>query len=48
MADTATVLRMRRLYVRPSRTVAGMLLTTDDDGMVRSFRTAQEVVGRPE
>ena len=44
MADTAKVLRTRRLPVRPSRTVAGVLLTTDDDGVVRPFRTAQEVV----
>ena len=40
MADTAKVLRTCRFYVRPSRTVAGMLLTTDDDGVVRPFRTA--------
>lgn len=39
----ATALRLRRLYVRPSR-VVGVLLVRDEHGIVRPFRSPQEVV----
>lgn len=37
-------LRLRQVYVRPSRSVAGVLLARDEYGVVRPFQSPQQVV----